>query len=105
MTKRGSNRFLLDCSSIELLLMALALLSSVPLMRAEGQYVPDDQQNQQPAAQKQQPNETESAAGGPSGDTGVIAVPKKNPNEAHIGCPDHINSVVYRLERIVPSDK
>ncbi len=30
---------------------------------------------------------------------------EKNPNEAHIGCPDHINSVVYRLERIVPSDK
>ncbi|MGC9222406.1 MAG: VWA domain-containing protein [Terracidiphilus sp.] len=68
--------------SLELLLMTFVLLFCVPLAPAEGQYVPDDQQNQPPAAQKQQPNETAPAAGGPSGDTGVIAVPKKNPNEA-----------------------
>ena len=82
MAKRGPNRSLLHRFSLELLLMTLVLLFCAPLMPAEGQYVPDDQQNQQPAAQKQQPNETAPAAGGPSGDTGVIAVPKKNPNEA-----------------------
>jgi VWFA-related protein len=82
MTKTGTNRSLLRRFSLELLLPALVLLACAPLMRAEGQYVPDDQQNQQPAAQKQQPDETAPAAGGPSGDTGVIAVPKKNPNEA-----------------------
>jgi VWFA-related protein len=63
------------------LLPAVLVLATLPLVHAEGQTSP---QNQQPAAQQQQPDQTTPDAGGPSGDTGVIAVPKKKetPDEA-----------------------
>jgi VWFA-related protein len=81
-----SQRFTLD-----LLLMVVVALVGAPRMRAEGQAVSGGQQSQQPAGpaqqpagQAQQPDQTTPDAGGPSGDTGVIAVPKKkeNPDEA-----------------------
>jgi VWFA-related protein len=65
------------------LLLAVMVLMAVPLVWAEGQAASGGQQNQQPAAQPQQPDQSAPEAGGPSGDTGVIAVPKKkeNPDE------------------------
>jgi VWFA-related protein len=62
--------------SLELLLAVLVLMA-LPLARAEGQAA---SQNQQPAAQQQQPDQTTPDAGGPNGDTGVIAVPRKKDN-------------------------
>jgi hypothetical protein len=76
----SSQRFTLD-----LLLIMVVALAGAPRMRAEGKAA---SQNQQPAAQPQQPtqpsDQTTPDSGGPSGDTGVIAVPKKkeNPDEA-----------------------
>ncbi len=61
------------------LLVILVALAGAPGMRAAGQAVPAGQQNQQPAAQPQ-PDQNPPDAGGPSGDNGVIAVPKKNPD-------------------------
>ena len=61
------------------LLVILVALAGAPGMRAAGQAVPAGQQNQQPAAQPQ-PDQNPPDAGGPSGDKGVIAVPKKNPD-------------------------
>jgi VWFA-related protein len=49
------------------------VLIALPLNRAEGQATPG---NQQPAAQQQPPEQATPDSGGPSGDTGVIAVPK-----------------------------
>jgi VWFA-related protein len=72
MTKPGTNASVLPYLSLDLLL-AVLVLAGLPLQRAEGQAAP---QNQQPAAQ-QQPEQTTPDAGGPSGDNGVIAVPKK----------------------------
>jgi len=65
-------------------LLAVLVLAAVPLKRVEGQTASGGQQSQQPAPQAQQPDQNAPAAGGPSGDTGVIAVPKKkeNPDEA-----------------------
>ena len=70
--------------TLDLLLMVVVALAGAPRMRAEGQAASGGQQNQQPAAHPQQPDQTTPDAGGPSGDTGVIAVPKKkeNPDEA-----------------------
>ena len=72
--------------TLELLLVVVVALAGAPRMCAEGKA--GGQQNQQPAAQPQQPGQPSDQAtpdsGGPSGDTGVIAVPKKkeNPDEA-----------------------
>ena len=71
--------------TLDLLLVVVVVLAGAPRMRAEGQAASGgQQQNQQPAGQAQQPNQAAPDAGGPSGDTGVIAVPKKkeNPDEA-----------------------
>jgi VWFA-related protein len=84
--------------TLELLLVVVVALAGAPRMRAEGQAASGGQQNQQPAAQLQRPagqaqqpaaqpqppDQTTPDSGGPSGDTGVIAVPKKkeNPDEA-----------------------
>ena len=64
------------------MLPSLALLAA-PLWAA-AQYVPADPQSPPPASQQpqQQTQQTTPDAGGPNGDTGVIAVPKKNPDEA-----------------------
>ena len=86
MTKPRMNASVLPRLSLELLLAVLVLIA-LPLARAEGQAASGGQQNQQPAAhpqqpaaQPQQPEQTTPDAGGPSGDTGVIAVPKKKDN-------------------------
>src|SRR5208337_4116843 len=71
--------------SLDLLLVVVVALAGAPQMRAEGQATSGgQQQNQQPTGQAQQPDQTTPDAGGPSGDTGVNAVPKKkdNPDEA-----------------------
>jgi VWFA-related protein len=68
-------------------LVAMAFFLATPQTRpqdssqqSQPQSQPGDQQSGQ---QKQQPpNETGPAAGGPSGDTGAIAVPKKAPTDA-----------------------
>jgi VWFA-related protein len=80
MTKPRMNASVLPRLSLELLLAVLVLMA-LPLARAVGQAA---SQNQQPAAQPQQPDQTTPDAGGPNGDTGVIAVPRKkeNPDEA-----------------------
>ena len=80
MTKPRTNASVLPRLSLESLLAVLVLMA-LPLTRAEGQAA---SQNQQPATQQQQPDQTTPDAGGPNGDTGVIAVPKKkdNPDEA-----------------------
>jgi len=66
-----SRRFSFD------LLLAVLVLVGLPLVRAEGQAASG---TQQPAAQPQQPEQATPDAGGPSGDNGVIAVPKKKEN-------------------------
>ncbi|MGB0063577.1 MAG: VWA domain-containing protein [Terracidiphilus sp.] len=66
--------------SINLLFAVLAPMAALPAWSQYQQSPP-----QQPPAQPQQPtDQSNSQAGGPSGDTGVIAVPKKkdNPDEA-----------------------
>jgi VWFA-related protein len=57
------------------LLFVAALWAVLPLSQASAQN------DQQPANQQQQPDQSQPAAGGPNGDTGVIAVPKKNPED------------------------
>ncbi len=69
----------LQRSSLDLLLLALLAVAAAPTVYAQGQA---QAQSQQPAAQQQQPDQQAPEAGGPRGDTGVIAVPKKNPEEA-----------------------
>src|ERR1035438_7227095 len=63
------------CFSYSVLLLALAALAAAPMSRA---------QSQPASPQTQQPDQTAPASGGPAGDTGVIAVPKKKeaPEEA-----------------------
>jgi VWFA-related protein len=74
MTKPRTNASVLPRFSLDLLL-AVLVLAGLPL--AYGQSAPAATQNQQPAAQQQQPEQNTPDAGGPSGDNGVIAVPKK----------------------------
>ncbi len=76
MTKPRRNASVSQFLPIVLLLVLLALVA-VPLIRAEGQA---SSGNQQPAAEPPQTDQNGSQAGGPSGDTGVIAVPKKKEN-------------------------
>jgi len=82
MTKPRSNYSVLRRFSLVLLPVMIVALAGALVARAAGQATPSGQQNQQPAAQPQPSDQTAPAAGGPSGDTGVIAVPKKNPDEA-----------------------
>jgi VWFA-related protein len=58
------------------LLAALLALLPLPLASAQNDQQPANQQQQQ-----QQPDQSQPAAGGPAGDTGVIAVPRKNPED------------------------
>ncbi|MGO8757727.1 MAG: VWA domain-containing protein [Terracidiphilus sp.] len=62
-------------SLAELLLLAVVVGSAVLAGHAQSQA-----QSQQPAAQPQQPDQSAPEAGGPSGDSGVIVVPKKAEN-------------------------
>ncbi len=67
-----------------LLLLGALVLAAAPLGRAGGQTQTTGDQNQQPAAQQpaaQQPNQSAPEAGGPSGDNGVIALPKKKESD------------------------
>ena len=86
--------------SFAMLLLALAVLAAAPKSRAQSQ----------PAGQQpQQPDQTAPASGGPAGDTGVIAVPKKKeaPEEAPppapaapkmIKNPEELGNVSIRLD-------
>ena len=58
--------------SIDVGFVALLALAALPFAAAQAQ----------PSGSQQQPDQSSPAAGGPSGDTGVIAVPKKTPTEA-----------------------
>jgi VWFA-related protein len=79
MSKRLMARVVRRCS-LDLLFLALLAVTAASIVYAQSQA---PAQSQQPAAQPQQPDQTAPAAGGPSGDTGVIAVPKKTkPEEA-----------------------
>jgi len=94
------------------LFLAGLVLASVPLGRARGQSQPTNQQNQQsqqPAAQPQQPEQSTPEAGGPSGDNGVIALPKKKesteeppapaaPPEPKFKNPDNFPTTSLRVE-------
>jgi len=60
-------------------MLAVAALLALPLAWARAQSASGAEQNQQPAAQ-QPTDQNAPEAGGPSGDTGVIAVPKKTDN-------------------------
>ncbi len=70
---------------ILLFFAALAALLPLPLVSAQNdpqQSNPQQSNPQQPTnPQQQQPDQAQPEAGGPSGDTGVIAVPKKNPED------------------------
>jgi VWFA-related protein len=72
-----------------LLLLTLMALAAAPLDIAQDQTQdqtqnqtqnPNQNQTQTPGQQTQQPDQSGSAAGGPSGDNGVIALPKKKDN-------------------------
>lgn len=86
--------------SLAVLLFALAALAVAPIGRA---------QSQSAGQQTQQPDQTGPASGGPTGDTGVIAVPKKKeaPEEAPppapaapkmIKNPEELGNVSIRLD-------
>jgi VWFA-related protein len=88
------------CFSYSVLLLALAALATAPMSRA---------QSQPASPQPQQPDQTAPASGGPAGDTGVIAVPKKKeaPEEAPppapaapkmIKNPEELGNVSIRLD-------
>ncbi len=84
-----------------MLFLAVAALAINPLIRAQSQPQPAPQQ-------PQQPDQTAPDAGGPAGDTGVIAVPKKKeaPEEApppapaapKIKNPEGLGNVSLRLD-------
>ncbi len=61
--------------SLDLLFVVLLAVAAVPLNRAGAQAA--GQQSQQPAAQQPPTDQSTPDAGGPSGDNGVIALPKK----------------------------
>ncbi len=63
--------------SLDLLFLAVLALAAAPLTRTYGQTTTTPQQA---APQTPQPDQTAPDAGGPNGDTGVIAVPKKSEN-------------------------
>jgi VWFA-related protein len=78
-------RFLLD-----VLLVACLMLAAAPLGRTAVQAQTSNQQSQpgqQPAAQQQQPDQNTPDAGGPSGDNGVIALPKKKESDEEPPAP------------------
>jgi VWFA-related protein len=66
--------------SLGLAFLAVWALAAAPVLDAQAQGQAAPQQNQQPAAQQPQPDQTAPEAGGPSGDNGSIALPKKTEN-------------------------
>ncbi len=77
--------------SLQLLLLALLAFASAPLSRAQSpsdqqtpqpsQQTPPPQQTQQPATPQQQQDQASPDSGGPTGDNGVIALPKKKDSD------------------------
>jgi VWFA-related protein len=67
------------CCSLGLAFVAALVLAGASLSSAEGQTQTSGQQAQQPA--QQAPDQSAPAAGGPSGDNGVIALPKKKESD------------------------
>jgi len=73
---RSANQFLRICVPA----LGFAAFALVPVSLAWSQSTDPSNQNQQQQQQPaQQPDQTAPAAGGPAGDNGVIAIPKKNP--------------------------
>ncbi len=60
--------------------LALWALTAAPMADAQTRLIGLDQQSQQSGSQQQQPDQTAPDAGGPSGDNGSIALPKKTEN-------------------------
>ena len=60
--------------------LALWALTAAPLADAQTRLLGMDQQSQQTGSQQQQPDQTAPDAGGPSGDNGSIALPKRTEN-------------------------
>ncbi|MGB7267749.1 MAG: VWA domain-containing protein [Terracidiphilus sp.] len=94
--------------SLDLLFLGILMLAAAPLGRAGAQTA--TQQSQQPAAQQQQTDQAPPEAGGPSGDNGVIALPKKKestdnappappaPAEPKFKNPDNFPATSLRVE-------
>ncbi|MGP8175019.1 MAG: VWA domain-containing protein [Terracidiphilus sp.] len=68
------------------LLVFLVVMAATPLSRAQTQPQPQPQPQSQPQ-QPQQPDQAAPDAGGPSGDTGVIALPKKKDTTGDVPPP------------------
>jgi VWFA-related protein len=87
------------CLPVAMLFLAVAALAIGPVVQAQSQTSPQ---------QTQKPDQTAPAAGGPSGDTGVIVVPKKTapaeeapppaPAAPKIKNPEELGSVSLRLD-------
>ena len=60
--------------------LALWALTAAPMADAQTRLIGLDQQSQQSGSQQQQPDQSAPDAGGPSGDNGSIALPKKTEN-------------------------
>ena len=84
--------------------VAVAALAVNPITLARAQS-----QNQSGGQQTQQPDQASPDSGGPGGDTGVIAVPKKNPSEEpppappappapKVKNPEELGSVSFRVD-------
>jgi VWFA-related protein len=87
---------------------ALWALVVAPLVATEALAQASSQQSQQPAAQQPKPDETAPDAGGPNGDNGSIALPKKKDNpddtpppapaEPKVKTPEGMGNVSFRVE-------
>ena len=79
------------------LLVFLVVLAATPLSRAQTQPQPQPQAQSQPQ-QPQQPDQAAPDAGGPSGDTGVIALPKKKETTGDVPPPAPVEPKVKNPE-------
>jgi VWFA-related protein len=87
---------------------ALWALMVSPLIATEALAQATSQQSQQPTGQQPKPDETAPDAGGPSGDNGSIALPKKKDNpddtpppapaEPKVKTPEGMGNVSFRVE-------
>jgi VWFA-related protein len=88
--------------------LALWALAAAPMADAQTRLLGTDQQSQQSGSQQQQPDQTAPDAGGPSGDNGSIALPKKTenpddnpppaPSEPKFKNPENMPSMSLRVE-------
>jgi VWFA-related protein len=88
--------------------LALWALAAAPMADAQTRLLGTGQQSQQSGSQQQQPDQTAPDAGGPSGDNGSIALPKKTenpddnpppaPSEPKFKNPENMPSMSLRVE-------